>query len=97
MAHFHIFLMGFLFQWQTQIQSGRYDIIFLYIWQHTSHFDKNKHLHFHQSGFWVLHLVMTYLFKSTNDWYGNIDNSEVNAVIFIDINKAFSTVYHEIQ
>ena len=35
---------------------------------------------------------MTWLLKSTNDWYANIDNSIFSAVIFIDLKKAFDTL-----
>ena len=34
--------------------------------------------------------------KFANDWYVNIDNNKVNAVIFIDLKKAFGTVDHDI-
>ena len=36
------------------------------------------------------------MLKSTHDWYVNIDNSKVNAVILIDLKKAFDTVDHDI-
>ena len=49
----------------------------------------------HQSSFRALHSVVTCLLKSTNDWYVNIDNSKVNAVIFIDLEKAFDIVDHD--
>ena len=39
---------------------------------------------------------MTCLLKSTNDWYVNIDNSKVSAVIFIDLKQAFDNVDHGI-
>ena len=57
-----------------------------------NHLDKNKHLYIFQSGFRSLHSVVTCLLKSTNDWYVNIDNSKVSAVIFIDFKKAFDSV-----
>ena len=49
-----------------------------------NYLDKNKHLCIFQSGFRTLHSVVTCLLKSTIDWYVNIDNSKVSAVIFID-------------
>ena len=58
--------------------------------------DRNKHLYMHQSSFRALHSAITCLFKSTHDWYVNIDNSKVNPVIFIDLKKAFDTVDHDI-
>ena len=57
-----------------------------------NHLDKNKLLYIFPSGFRTLHLVVTCLLKSTNDWYVNIDNSKVSAVIFIDFKKAFDSV-----
>ena len=44
----------------------------------------------------ALHSVVACLLKSTHDWYVNIDNSKVNALIFIDLKKAFDTVDHDI-
>ena len=61
-----------------------------------NHLDKNKYLYLHQTSFRALHSAVTCLLKSTNDWYVNIDNSKVNAAIFIDLKKAFDTVDHDI-
>ena len=36
------------------------------------------------------------LLKSTNDWYIDIDNSKVSAVLFIDLKKAFDTAEYGI-
>ena len=58
--------------------------------------DENKLLFLHQSGFRSLHSCVTYLLKSTNDWYTDIDGGNVNAVVFIDLKKAFDTVDHSI-
>ena len=60
--------------------------------QLNNHLDKIKHLYIFQSGFRSLHSVVTCLLKSTNDWYVNVDNSIVSAVIFIDFKKAFDSV-----
>ena len=49
--------------------------------------DKNKYLYTFQSGFPTLHSVVTCLLKSTDNWYVNIDNSKVNAVLFIDLKR----------
>ena len=61
-----------------------------------NHLVKNKRLYFYlfQSGLRTLHSIVTCLLKSSNDWYVNIDNSKVSAVIFIDLKKAFDTVAH---
>ena len=61
-----------------------------------NHLDKSKYLCTFQSSFRTLHSVVTCLLKSTNDRYVNIDNSKVNAVLFIDLNKVFDTVDHGI-
>ena len=58
--------------------------------------DENKLLYLHQSGFRSLHSCVTCLLKSTNDWYTDIDRGNVNAVVFIDLKKAFDTVDHSI-
>ena len=58
--------------------------------------DENKLLYLHQSGFRSLHSCVTCLLKSTNDWYTDIDRGNVNAVVFIDLEKAFDTVDHSI-
>ena len=62
-----------------------------------NHLDKNKLLYKFQSGFRTLHSVATCLLRSTNDWYVNIDNSKVNAILFIDLKNAFDTVDHGIR
>ena len=49
-------------------------------------------MYMYKSSLRAMHSVVTCLLKSTNDCYINIDNSKVNAVIFIDLKKAFDTV-----
>ena len=49
-----------------------------------------------QSGFRGLHSTVTALLEATNEWAYNIDNGNVNAVMFLDLKKAFDTVNHEI-
>ena len=49
-----------------------------------------------QSGFRCLHSTVTVLLESTNNWAYNIDQGRVNAVVFLDLKKAFDTVNHEI-
>ena len=48
----------------------------------------------HQPGFRSLHSTVTALLEATDDWAFNIDR--VNAVVFLDLNKAFDTVDHDI-
>jgi hypothetical protein len=41
--------------------------------------------------------TVTALLEATNEWAHNIDHGNINAVLFLDLKKAFdSTVYHEI-
>ena len=50
----------------------------------------------YQSGFRSLHSTVTSLFEATDDWAYNIDQRDVNAVVFLDLKKAFDTVDHSI-
>ena len=58
--------------------------------------DENKLFFKSQSGFRSLHSTVTALLEATNDWAYNIDCGNVNAVVFLDLKKAFDTVDHEI-
>ena len=49
-----------------------------------------------QSGFRSLHSTVTALLEATDSWAFNIDRGYVNAVVFLDLKKAFNTVDHEI-
>ncbi|CAB4014291.1 serine threonine- phosphatase 2A regulatory subunit B subunit gamma, partial, partial [Paramuricea clavata] len=50
----------------------------------------------HQSGFRSLHSTATALLEATDSWSYNIDRGNINAVVFLDLKKAFDTVNHEI-
>ena len=50
----------------------------------------------HQSGFRSLHSTATALLEATDNWAFNIDRGNVNAVVFLDLKKAFDTVDHDI-
>ena len=50
----------------------------------------------HQSGFPSLHSTVTTLLEATDNWAFNIDRGNVNAVVFLNIKKAFDTVDHDI-
>ena len=50
----------------------------------------------HQSGFRSLHSTVIALIEATDNWAYNIDCGNVNAVVFLDLKKAFDTVDHEI-
>ena len=56
----------------------------------------NNLLSTHQSGFRSLHSTVTSLLEATDDWAFNIDQGNVNAVVFLDLKKAFDTVDHDI-
>ena len=47
-----------------------------------------------QSGFRSLHSTVTALLEATDSWALNIDRGNVNAVVFLDLKKAFDTVDH---
>ena len=56
----------------------------------------NNFLLCHQSGFRSLHSTLTALIKATDSWAMDIDRGLVNAVVFLDLKKAFDTVDHDI-
>ena len=58
--------------------------------------DKNKLIHYRQSGFRSLHSAITCLLKSTDDWYAHMDKGRFTATVFIDLKKAFDAVDHDI-
>ena len=47
-------------------------------------------------GFRSLHSTVTALLEATDSWAFKIDRGNVNAVVFLDLKKAFDTVDHEI-
>ena len=49
-----------------------------------------------QSGFRSLHSTVTALLEATDSWAFNIDRGYFNAVVFLDLKKAFDTGDHEI-
>ena len=50
----------------------------------------------YQSGFRSLHSTVTALLEGTDSWAMNIDRGFDNAVVFLDLKKAFDTVDHNI-
>ena len=58
--------------------------------------NENNLLSRHQSGFRSLHSTVTALIEATDNWSLNIDRGFVNAVVFLDLKKAFDTVDHSI-
>ena len=50
-----------------------------------------------QSGFRFLHSTVTALLEATDNWTFDIDRGDLNAVVFLDLKKAFDTVDHDIS
>ena len=61
-----------------------------------SYLTENNLISSQQSGFCSLHSTVTALLEATNNWAFNIDKGSVNAVVFLDLKKAFDTVDHTI-
>jgi len=57
---------------------------------------ENNLISCNQSGFHSLHSTATALLKATDNWAFNIGKGNVNAVIFLDLKKAFDPVDHSI-
>ena len=63
--------------------------------QLSSYLEEHRILCKHQSGFRAIHSTVTALLEATDNWAYNIDHSKINAVVFLDLKKAFDTVDHE--
>ena len=61
-----------------------------------SYLNENNLLSRYQSGFRPMHSTLTALIDISDTWYLNIDNGLTNAILFIDLKKAFDTIDHEI-
>ena len=66
-----------------------YDQVYRYLTEY-------KLLCCYQSGFRTLHSTVTALIEATDSWSLNVDRGLVNAVVFLDLKKAFDTVNHAI-
>ena len=64
--------------------------------QLSSFLSENNILSKYQSGFRSFQSTVTALFEATDNWAFNIDRGYVNAVVFLDLKKAFDTVDHSI-
>ena len=64
--------------------------------QLSSYLSENNIFSQYQSGFRSFHSTMTALLEVTDNWAFNIDRGYVNAVVFLDLKKAFDTVDHPI-
>ena len=64
--------------------------------QLSSYLSENNILSKYQSGFRSFHSTVTALLKATDNWAFNKDHGYVNAVVSLDLKKAFDTVNHSI-
>jgi len=64
--------------------------------QLSSYLSQNNILSPYQSGFRSFHSTVTALLEATDNWVFNIDRGYINAVVFLDLKKAFDTVNHPI-
>ena len=64
--------------------------------QLSSYLTENNILSKCQSGFRSFHSTVTALLKATDNWAFNKDHGYVNAVVSLDLKKAFDTVNHSI-
>ena len=60
------------------------------------HLDKYNLLHPSQSGFRKKHSCQTALTSLVEQWLSNINNNEFNGVIFVDFEKAFDVIDHNL-
>ena len=56
----------------------------------------NDFIYKYQSGFRTIHSTVTALLEATDSWAYNVDRGKINAVVFLDLKKAFDTVNHKI-
>ena len=66
-----------------------YDQLYAYL-------SENNLISQYQSGFRSMHSTVTSLVEATDNWALNIDRGNINAVVFLDLKKAFDTVDHNI-
>ena len=70
---------------QSQLWPIVYDQLYAYLEEHDI-------ICKYQSGFRAIHSTVTALLEATDIWAYNIDRGKINAVVFLDLKKAFDTV-----
>ena len=60
------------------------------------YFVGNNLLSHHQYGFRQFHSTASVLLDSTNEWFVNMDRGFFNIAVFLDLQKAFDTIDHDI-
>ena len=58
--------------------------------------DRHRFLYKHQSGFRSIHSVVICLLSNTCKWYLSLDDKKYTGMVFVDLNKAFDTMDHDI-
>ena len=84
--------------------SFKYERVNLWWWRsndtyttvHLPYLEEHNIICKYQSGFRAIHSTVTALLEATDTWAYNIDRGKINAVVFLDLKKAFDTVDHEI-
>ena len=79
------------FLWWLKFLSGLFMISYI-----IHYLTENKLLCCCQSGFRTLHSTITAMIEATDSWSLNVNRGFVNAVVFLDLKKAFDMVNHAI-
>ena len=66
------------------------------IYQLYDYFVVNNLLSQNQFGFRQFHSTASALLDSTNEWFINMDRGQFNIAVFLDLQKAFDTINHNI-